>query len=208
MAPAGDHGHCSGSADGTVWYVFQTVHLRVIPETYLIVYTGVYFALFVLAMWANHGRSDISSRRLKTVTIVLFVNMVIFVLVRSLQFSRARVLHPPEREFFNWGIPLTVIGNIQTTTIGMLADGLLAWRFYVLYDQQRWALWVPMFFVIINACEYYNHKTLISRLLTALRQCFVTRRMLNISLHTSTTTTTRTRYWKLRSQSPSHGAGS
>ena len=34
---------------------------------------------------------------------------------------------------------------------GLCSDGLLAWRFYVIFEQRRLALYIPMTFVVINA---------------------------------------------------------
>ncbi|KAI0690557.1 hypothetical protein C8T65DRAFT_587817 [Cerioporus squamosus] len=112
---------------------------------------GIYFSLFILALWANYGRNDPSSRRLRVVTIVLFVNLSAHFIARSLQFARSRIMEPSSNEFFKWGIPLIVIGNVTTTFAGLCSDGLLAWRFYILFERKRWALYIPGTFVIINA---------------------------------------------------------
>lgn len=40
-----------------------------------------------------------------------------------------------------------------TWTQGLIADGLLAWRFYVIYGRSRWSLYVPVATVVINSCE-------------------------------------------------------
>ncbi|KAI0768471.1 hypothetical protein BD413DRAFT_126095 [Trametes elegans] len=139
-------------ADGTdiadVWHLLE---ITGIIQSVLCALFGVYFSLFVLALWANHGRGDLSSRRLRLVTIVLFVNLCIHLISRSLQFSRARILHPGSDEFLAWSIPLVVVGNITTTFAGLCSDGLLAWRFYVLFDMRKWALYVPSAFIIVNA---------------------------------------------------------
>ncbi|KAI0336005.1 hypothetical protein GY45DRAFT_1430191 [Cubamyces sp. BRFM 1775] len=112
---------------------------------------GIYFSLFILVLWTNHGRRDVSSRVLRIVSIVLFVDLCAHFVSRSLQFSRARVMKPNADEFFTWSVPLLVIGNVTTTFAGLCSDGLLAWRFYVLFERRNWALYIPGTFVVINA---------------------------------------------------------
>ncbi|KAH9934570.1 uncharacterized protein BXZ73DRAFT_20820, partial [Epithele typhae] len=130
------------------WHLLE---ITGIVQSVLCALFGLYFALFVLALWANYGRGDVSSKRLRIVTIVLFVNLCAHFIARSLQFARARIMEPADNEFFKWGIPLTVIGNVTTTFAGLCSDGLLAWRFFVIFDQRKWALYIPGTFVIINA---------------------------------------------------------
>ncbi|RPD81809.1 hypothetical protein L226DRAFT_518066 [Lentinus tigrinus ALCF2SS1-7] len=130
------------------WHLLE---ITGIVQSVLCALFGVYILLFVVALWANHGRRTVSSRRLRIVTILLFVDLCAHFIARSLQFARARIMNPDPNEFFKWSIPLVVIGNVTTTFAGLCSDGLLAWRFYVIFDQQRWALYVPMTFVVINA---------------------------------------------------------
>ncbi|KAH8831184.1 hypothetical protein DL96DRAFT_1677726 [Flagelloscypha sp. PMI_526] len=113
---------------------------------------GVYFVLFLLSLWATYQHNGVSSRRLRIVTIVQFINLSTHFIVRSLQFARARRLDSSENELLKWGIPLLVIGNVTTTFSGLLSDGLLAWRFYVIYERKPWAKWIPATLVILNAC--------------------------------------------------------
>jgi hypothetical protein len=42
--------------------------------------------------------------------------------------------------------------SVTTSLAGLLSDGVVAWRFYVIYDRRKWALYVPAAAVIINAC--------------------------------------------------------
>ncbi|KAI0724366.1 hypothetical protein C8T65DRAFT_563789 [Cerioporus squamosus] len=130
------------------WHLLE---ITGIIQSVLCALFGVYFILFLLALWANHARRDVSSRRLRIVTIVLFADLCAHFIARSMQFARARIMSPDANEFFKWSIPLIVIGNVTTTFAGLCSDGLLAWRFYVIFDRQRWALYVPMTFVVINA---------------------------------------------------------
>jgi len=112
---------------------------------------GVYFVLFVLAIWSTHRQGTASSRRLRYVTIVLFLDLLIHLIARSLQFARARLQRDTKEELLTWTIPLVVIGNVTTTISGLLSDGTLAWRFYIIYDRARWAFFLPAAMVIINA---------------------------------------------------------
>lgn len=41
--------------------------------------------------------------------------------------------------------------NSRVGLQGLLSDGLVAWRFYIIYERRRWALYVPTIFVILNA---------------------------------------------------------
>lgn len=89
--------------------------------------TGVYLVIFALAIWSTYRQGTVSSKRLRWVTIVLyvhaslpvlcltllrsFVDLCIHFVTRSLQFSRARLLRDSNEEFLRWSIPLTVIGK-------------------------------------------------------------------------------------------------
>ncbi|KAI0651665.1 hypothetical protein C8Q79DRAFT_50037 [Trametes meyenii] len=112
---------------------------------------GVYFSLFILAIWAIHGRRRKSSRRLQIITAVLFVDLSVHFIVRSLQFARAREARSDSEDLAKWNIPLVVMGNVTTTFAGLCSDSLLVWRFYVLFNHQRWTLYVPATFVALNA---------------------------------------------------------
>ena len=89
--------------------------------------TGVYLVIFVLAIWSTYRQGTVSSKRLRWVTIILyvhaslpvlcltllrsFVDLLIHFVARSIQFSRARLLNDSDEEFRRWTIPLTVIGK-------------------------------------------------------------------------------------------------
>ncbi|CAL1702361.1 unnamed protein product [Somion occarium] len=132
----------------TAWHLLE---ISGIVQSVLCALWGVYFSLFVLALWATHGKQDVGSTRLRVVTIVLFINLCAHFISRSLQFARSRITEPDSNEFFKWGIPLTVIGNVTTTFAGLCSDGLLAWRFHVIFNRKKWALYIPGVFVVINA---------------------------------------------------------
>ncbi|KAM5538212.1 hypothetical protein V8D89_008099 [Ganoderma adspersum] len=141
----------ASSDDAALTAAWHQLEIYGIIQSVLCALFGVYFVLFLTALWASYGQRSISSRRLRLVTIILFVDLCAHFIARSLQFARARIMNPPADEFFKWDIPLLVIGNVTTTFAGLCSDGLLAWRFYIIFDQRRWALYIPMTFVIINA---------------------------------------------------------
>ncbi|KAI0690053.1 hypothetical protein BC835DRAFT_1418064 [Cytidiella melzeri] len=111
---------------------------------------GVYLVLFVLAIWSTYRRSGSPFKGLRIVTIVLFVNLLIHYIVRSITFGQSRVIQPPADQLQISTIPITFIGTITTTVAGFLCDGLVAWRFYVVYGRKRWAFYVPAVAVILN----------------------------------------------------------
>ncbi|KAF8481857.1 hypothetical protein DFH94DRAFT_628117 [Russula ochroleuca] len=129
----------------------QTLQIAAISLACLTGLFGVYLVIFVLAIWSTYRQATMSSKRLRWVTIVLFVDLCIHFVTRSLQFSRARLLRDSNQEFLRWSIPLTVIGNVTTTISGLLSDGTLAWRFYVVYNKAKWALYLPAGAVAFNA---------------------------------------------------------
>ncbi|KAI9461162.1 hypothetical protein F5148DRAFT_245312 [Russula earlei] len=112
---------------------------------------GVYFVLFVIAIWSTYQKDNVSSKRLRWVTVALFVDLLIHFISRSLQFSRARLQRDTDEEMRKWSIPLTFLGNITTTFAGLLSDGTLAWRFYIIWCRKKWALYIPACAVILNA---------------------------------------------------------
>ncbi|KAI0690064.1 hypothetical protein BC835DRAFT_1366385 [Cytidiella melzeri] len=48
-------------------------------------------------------------------------------------------------------LPLIFITALTTTVAGFISDGLLAWRFYVIYGRKRWALYGPLVALVVNA---------------------------------------------------------
>ncbi|KZV93245.1 hypothetical protein EXIGLDRAFT_768255 [Exidia glandulosa HHB12029] len=112
---------------------------------------GVYSMLFLVSVWSTYRHKSDASRRLRIVTIVLFVTLLIHFITRSLQFARSRNLNPSDTELYKWSIPLLVVGNVTTTFAGLCSDGLLAWRFYIIFERKWWAKWIPSTFVVINA---------------------------------------------------------
>ncbi|EJD49107.1 hypothetical protein AURDEDRAFT_122580 [Auricularia subglabra TFB-10046 SS5] len=115
------------------------------------------FVVFILGIWSTLRHKTAAAMRLRTITIVL-----------------SRDLTPPDNEMYRWSIPLVVVGNVTTTFAGLCSDGLLAWRFYVIFERRWWAKvravppinaflpgwlksgllemqWIPGAFVVINA---------------------------------------------------------
>ncbi|KAI0086342.1 hypothetical protein BDY19DRAFT_995948 [Irpex rosettiformis] len=112
---------------------------------------GAYVILFVLAVWSTYSRTGTSYRRLRIVTIVLFINLLTHYICRGITFGRARLVNPPAGDLRMVDIPIVFIGSITCTFAGFLSDGLVAWRFYVVYGRKRWAMYLPATAVIVNA---------------------------------------------------------
>ncbi|KAN0134268.1 hypothetical protein V8E53_007766 [Lactarius tabidus] len=111
---------------------------------------GVYFVLFVLAVWSTYRQTTSAAKKLRLVTVLLFLVLLTHFITRSLEFARARLQIDTDREMYRWSIPLTFLGNITTTFTALLSDGTLAWRFYVVFGKQKWALYLPAAAVTMN----------------------------------------------------------
>ncbi|KAH9081562.1 hypothetical protein EDB83DRAFT_2512422 [Lactarius deliciosus] len=129
----------------------QTLQITAITLASLSGLFGVYFVLFVLAVWSTYRRGSSLSKRLRWVTILLFMVLLAHFITRVLEFSRARLQHDSDRELLVWSIPLTVVGNVTTTFAALLSDGTLAWRFYIIFEKEKWALYLPATAIVINA---------------------------------------------------------
>ncbi|KAI0308294.1 hypothetical protein B0F90DRAFT_1681709 [Multifurca ochricompacta] len=84
------------------------------------------FVLFMLAIWTTYQQGTVSSKRLRG-----FLDLLIHFTTRSLEFSRARLQNDRTRS--------------------LLSDGILAWRFYVVFCREKWALYIPATAVVANA---------------------------------------------------------
>ena len=91
--------------------------------------TGVYFVLFVLAVWSTYRQTTSAAKKLRLVTVLLYVQLLILLccvlsvflysflvllthfITRSLEFSRARLQIDTDREMYRWSIPLTFLGK-------------------------------------------------------------------------------------------------
>ncbi|KAI9444717.1 hypothetical protein H4582DRAFT_1805927 [Lactarius indigo] len=129
----------------------QTLQISAITLAALSGLFGVYFVLFVLAIWSTYRRGSSSLKRLRWVTILLFIILLAHFITRALEFSRARLQNDSDRELLSWSIPLTVVGNVTTTSAALLSDGTLAWRFYIIFDKKKWALYLPATAVVASA---------------------------------------------------------
>ncbi|TCD61476.1 hypothetical protein EIP91_008393 [Steccherinum ochraceum] len=112
---------------------------------------GVYFVLFILAVWSTYRKINVASKRLRWVTIILFLDLLAHFITRSLGFARARLQDDSDHELLRWDIPLTVVGNVTTTFAGLVSDSLLVWRFHVIFDRKPWTLYIPGVAVVMNA---------------------------------------------------------
>ena len=45
---------------------------------------------------------------------------------------------------------------------GLLSDGTLAWRFYIIFDREKWALYLPATALVVNARKLHTRKCLLS----------------------------------------------
>ncbi|KAH9035055.1 hypothetical protein EDB84DRAFT_1485844 [Lactarius hengduanensis] len=129
----------------------QTLQITAITLASLSGLFGVYFILFVLAVWSTYQRGSSSSKRQRWVTILLFIVLLAHFITRALEFSRARLQNDSDRELLRWSIPLTIVGNVTTTSAALLSDGTLAWRFYIIFGKEKWALYLPTTAVVMNA---------------------------------------------------------
>ncbi|KAI0705826.1 hypothetical protein BC835DRAFT_1409892 [Cytidiella melzeri] len=112
---------------------------------------GVYIVLFILAAWASSRRQGKCHKCLPIISWLLFIDLALHYTTRILFFVQARNPDPPGDEEARWTIPLLFLGSISVTVAGLLSDGLVAWRFYVIYEHKRWALYGPATAVAINA---------------------------------------------------------
>ncbi|TFL01386.1 hypothetical protein BDV98DRAFT_507867 [Pterulicium gracile] len=111
---------------------------------------GVYIILFILALWSIFGRKGTAHRRLRVITVAMFLVLLCHFISKALQFYRAGQRNPPEDERHRWTTPLSLVSNMTTTFSGLISDGLLAWRFYIIYERKKWALYVPLIIVTLN----------------------------------------------------------
>ncbi|KAI0086348.1 hypothetical protein BDY19DRAFT_356013 [Irpex rosettiformis] len=111
---------------------------------------GVYVVLFVLAIWSTYKRSGLPYRNLRIVTIVLFVVLLVHYICRSITMAQSRLIRHPADETRMVTVPIVFIGALTSTFAGFISDGLLAWRFYVVYGRKRWALYIPATAIIMN----------------------------------------------------------
>ncbi|KAH8990155.1 hypothetical protein EDB86DRAFT_1801237 [Lactarius hatsudake] len=129
---------------------FQNLQITAIALASLSGLFGVYFVLFVLAVWSTYRQDTSSSKRLRWVTIFLFLVLLLHYITRSLEFARARLQIDTDEELLKWTIPLRFLGNVTATFAALLSDGTLAWRFYIVFGRKKWALYIPTVAVMTN----------------------------------------------------------
>ncbi|KAI0342527.1 hypothetical protein BDW22DRAFT_1429353 [Trametopsis cervina] len=112
---------------------------------------GVYLVLFILAITSTYRRDSGTHKRLRIVTVALFVNLLIHFICRAIEFGRSRIIMPSATEEAHVTIPVLFVSTITSTLAGLLADGLLAWRFYVIFGRRWWALYCPIIAITLNA---------------------------------------------------------
>ncbi|KAH9035054.1 hypothetical protein EDB84DRAFT_43871 [Lactarius hengduanensis] len=130
---------------------FQTLQITAIALASLSGLFGVYFVLFILAVWSTYRQDTPSSKRLRWVTIILFLVLLIHFITRSLEFARARLQIDTDEELLEWIVPLRFLGNVTATFAALFSDGTLAWRFYIVFGRKKWALYLPAVAVGTNA---------------------------------------------------------
>ncbi|KAJ3559341.1 hypothetical protein NM688_g408 [Phlebia brevispora] len=110
---------------------------------------GVYFTLFCLALWAAYQKKERAYKRLRCISVILFVDVTLHLSGQAVLFARARVVPGPADERDKSIVPMSVLQGLTTTVAGLLSDSLLAWRFYIIFDRP-WARFVPAGLIIIN----------------------------------------------------------
>ncbi|KAI0690052.1 hypothetical protein BC835DRAFT_1418063 [Cytidiella melzeri] len=135
---------------GVPFATFNNLSVAAVIFASLSALFGVYMVLFVLAIWSTYRRSGSPYKGLRIVTSILFVTLLIHYIVHSVMFGQSRLVNPPTDLEWISTIPLTFIGAITTVFAGFLCDGLVAWRFYIVYGRKRWAFYAPIAAVTIN----------------------------------------------------------
>ncbi|KIP03275.1 hypothetical protein PHLGIDRAFT_245763 [Phlebiopsis gigantea 11061_1 CR5-6] len=121
---------------------------------------GAYCVLFIMAIWATFQREGPAQKRLRLITVSLFFVLLTHYLARAVTFGRTRREGQPtsSQEIWTkeakWSVPLMFTNDITSTIAGTISDGLLAWRFYVVWGRSRWALYVPVVAVCINTSTF------------------------------------------------------
>ncbi|KAI0771376.1 hypothetical protein BC629DRAFT_1595617 [Irpex lacteus] len=131
---------------------FQNVGTLGVVFSALSALFGVYVVIFSLAVWLTFRRAGALYRNLRIVSIGLFTVLLAHYICRGIIFSQSRIINPPQDMLRLSTIPLSFIAAVTSTLAGLISDGLLAWRFYVVYGRHPWALWIPMSMIILNTC--------------------------------------------------------
>ncbi|KIP05618.1 hypothetical protein PHLGIDRAFT_119653 [Phlebiopsis gigantea 11061_1 CR5-6] len=129
---------------------FQYLSTAAVIFATLSVLFGIYVVLSIFAIWATYRQPSKASRQLRKVTVVMLFVLCTHYVGRSVMFGQRRSLITASTEFEPWPTPSTFVSNLTTTLAGLISDGFLAWRMYVIYGRVRWALYAPMLLVIIT----------------------------------------------------------
>ncbi|KAI0093963.1 hypothetical protein BDY19DRAFT_989487 [Irpex rosettiformis] len=130
---------------------FRDLAIVAVVHSTLSALFGVYVVLFVLAMWSMYRRHGLSYRRLRMVTILLFIDLLVHYICRSITFGETRQMTQPANEQRMVTIPIVFVGALTSTFAGFLCNGILAWRFYIVYGKHRLALYLPAVAIVMNA---------------------------------------------------------
>ncbi|KAI0791543.1 hypothetical protein BC629DRAFT_1593144 [Irpex lacteus] len=112
---------------------------------------GAYVVLFILALWSTHRRQGRAYKRLRMMTVLLFIVLVTHYISRAVATARARRMIPAPDEEARFTIPLQFVTSSSNTIAAFIFDSMLVWRFYVIYGRSRWALLFPAIVVASNA---------------------------------------------------------
>ncbi|EKM56632.1 uncharacterized protein PHACADRAFT_172292 [Phanerochaete carnosa HHB-10118-sp] len=113
--------------------------------------TGAYCVLFSFAVWSTYRQAGKAYTQLRVVTIVLFVVIFLHYIARAVDFHQHRSLLNSNNVLNPWSTPVNFISSSTSTLAGLISDGLLAWRFYVIFNRARWTLYVPWLAILCNA---------------------------------------------------------
>ncbi|KIP09943.1 hypothetical protein PHLGIDRAFT_115926 [Phlebiopsis gigantea 11061_1 CR5-6] len=126
---------------------FNSLSILAVVFSSLSALFGAYVILFIMSIWATYRYTSIAQRRLRQVSIALFTMLTIHYIARAVHFAQSRSITEVSTART---IPVIFVIEFSSTVAGTLSDGLLAWRFYVLHDRARWALYVPTVAIFLN----------------------------------------------------------
>ncbi|GJE86380.1 hypothetical protein PsYK624_024600 [Phanerochaete sordida] len=130
---------------------FQLLSIEATLFTSITGLFGVYVVLFVLALWATYRRTNKAKARLRILTWVLVVDICVHYTMRTVAFAKVRVPTLEDNDMLVWYVPVNMVAFFTSITAGLISDGLLAWRLYVVWGCARWTLWMSATAVITTA---------------------------------------------------------
>lgn len=144
----------STMAEPTLEDAFRLLSIDAVLFCALNALFGIYFVFFCFAVWSTYRFPSAVQTRQRAVTVALFVVLCVHYFTRSAVFAGDRKYAVPKQPL-GGPVPLLFISSMMATTAGLLADGILVWRMYVVYGRVRWALYVPAAAVIATALVGY-----------------------------------------------------